>query len=42
MSVESAATTSDEDAAAELAREEGFSADEGFTDEPVEDGEDED
>ncbi|OUO35736.1 hypothetical protein, partial [Olsenella sp. An290] len=38
VSVESAATTSDEDAAAELAYDEDRSRDAGFTDEPVEDG----
>ena len=40
VSVESAATTSDEDAAAELAYDEGLDADSGFTDEPVDDGDD--
>ena len=40
VSVESAATTSDEDAAAELAYDEEPDADSGFTDEPVDDGDD--
>ncbi len=40
VSVEAAVITSDEDAAVELAREGGTPADEGYTDEPVEDGDD--
>ena len=40
MSVESAVTTSDEDAAAELAYDEGPDVDAGFTDEPIDDGDD--
>ena len=42
VSVESAATTSDEDAAEELSYEEGPEEDAGFIDEPVDDSEDED
>lgn len=40
VSVEAAVITSDEDAAVELAREGAAPADEGYTDEPVEDGDD--
>ena len=41
MSVESAAATSDEEAAEELAYEEAPELDAGFTDEPVDDEDDE-
>lgn len=40
VSVESAVTTSDEDAAGELSYDEGPEPDEGFTDEPVDDEDD--
>ena len=40
VSVESAVTTSDEDAAEELSYDEGPEPDEGFTDEPVDDEDD--
>ena len=42
VSVESAVTTSDEDAAAELSYEEDAESEDGFTDEPVDDSEDDD
>ena len=42
VSVESAVTTSDEDAAEELSYEEAAEQDDGFTDEPMDDSEDDD
>ena len=42
MSVETAVSTSDEDAAEELSYDEGPELDEGYTDDPVDDEDDED